>query len=71
MAKELLDTFPATLFGAQAKLIPSKPLLTFEKIAIECGAGRRVALFVDHPISPAELGRDFAWCGDHDVHVYP
>ncbi|KAF9029950.1 hypothetical protein BDZ89DRAFT_1132738 [Hymenopellis radicata] len=57
------------LLGAHAKLVPSNPLTTIVKIAIQSGAGRHVALFIDH-VSPVELGRDFAWCGDHEVHVY-
>ncbi|KAF9011617.1 hypothetical protein BDZ89DRAFT_1077592 [Hymenopellis radicata] len=56
-ANDFLDTFPATLLGARAEACTT-PVL-----------GRHVALFIDH-ISPVELGHDFAWCGDHEVHVY-
>ncbi|KAF9023225.1 hypothetical protein BDZ89DRAFT_1070093 [Hymenopellis radicata] len=68
-ANDFLDTFPAILLGARAKLVPRRPLTMAQKIAIQSGAGRHVALFIDH-ISPVELGRDFAWYGDHEVHVY-
>ncbi|KAF9030203.1 hypothetical protein BDZ89DRAFT_678988 [Hymenopellis radicata] len=61
-AQHFLDNFPAATLGAKLKLMNTKPLHNYLRLAIKSGAGRALTMSLPIPMSLSveELTRDFS-----------